>query len=1011
MFPVKINTPFFCIAVSLIFFVAACNVRDSNGKISGPVEAKDALSTFQVAEGFKIEMIASEPLVTSPVDMEIDEYGRLLVVEMPGYPLDKSGSGRIILLSDTNGDHNMDKRTVFKDNLLLPTSIMRWKKGFLVTDSPNVLYLEDTDGDGQADITDTIVTGFALTNPQHNVNSPVYGLDNWIYIANEGAVATTAYKEEFGDEGSEIVFYGQPGTPKLPKNANGRSVRFQPDHKKIELLSSNCQFGQTFDEWGHRFGCNNSNQGYQEVIASRYFDRNPDLPISNATQDMSDHLNAAEVFPTTTNPDRQLLTNVGVMTSACGLTAYLGNSFPNPYNEKVTFVAEPVSNLVHVDVLKDSGASFTASRILQRKEFLSSTDAWSRPVNMYVGPDGALYVLDYYRRVIESPEWMSEEAIKAGNLYDGIDKGRIYRVTPKDAKPADWMKGLNLGNESNEELAKTLAHPNAWWRMNAQRLLVDRADKASVAALIAIANGPDPMGRLHALWTLEGIGQLQPKLIEQALKDSVPGIRENAIQLAELHLNASPSLANSLLALQNDNNAKVRFQLLLTLGYIHSPQAAEVRNKILFSDINDKWVQIAALSASSSQTASLLKVVLNKFRDDVPAYASLVQRLSAMTAIGGKEEDIHHLLNEAVSGNRGQAVKYASLLQGLEQGLKSRKSSLLISPNDQRLLVQAFFQHPSKEMREAAFQILKWNGITDPSLKQQSVLQAAGLANDTTLVSQSRAEAIRFLSFGDINIYSNDLKNLINTKEEFSVQLAAMQTLGMIKGTAICDYIVEQWPVLSPSIREAAISIFMADSSRVPLLIDALESNKINPSYVSFPTSVQLMQVDNENLRNRARALFTKSQREAKRINKEYQKALQLNGDTIKGKEVYVQNCGICHQVRGTNGVAFGPDLGTIHNWIKEDIMAAILDPGLSISSGFDLWNVELNNGETVQGIIASETSAAITLRNSLSVDRTINRQDIKSLKSLNVSLMPTGLEKKINQQQMADLLAFLTKH
>src|SRR6266487_4436254 len=196
----------FIIGIILVFFTSGCRNKSQNN--SGGVEAKDALSTFQVADGFKIELIASEPLISDPVDMEIDEYGRLYVVEMHGYPLDKSGSGDIILLSDTDGDGKMDKRTVFKEGLVLPNSIMRWKKGVLVTDAPNILYLEDTHGDGHANITDTVLQGFALTNPQHMANSPVYGLDNWIYVANQESVGTREYKKEFGDEGSEIIFHG-----------------------------------------------------------------------------------------------------------------------------------------------------------------------------------------------------------------------------------------------------------------------------------------------------------------------------------------------------------------------------------------------------------------------------------------------------------------------------------------------------------------------------------------------------------------------------------------------------------------------------------------------------------------------------------------------------------------------------------------------------------------------------------------------------------------------------------
>jgi putative membrane-bound dehydrogenase-like protein len=991
----------------------ACNNNStSNNKGNKGVEAKDALATYKVADGFKIEMIASEPLISDPVDMEIDEYGRMYVVEMHGYPLDKSGSGKIILLTDTDGDGNMDKRTVFKDGLVLPNSIMRWKKGVLVTDAPAVLYLEDTDGDGVADITDTMITGFALSNPQHNVNNPVYGLDNWIYIAHEGVVSTREYKKEFGDKGSEIYFANHPEANKLPDNANGRSIRMRPDKMLLEMSSSSCQFGQTFDQWGHLFGCNNSNQGYQEVIADRYFQRNHDLLISDATQNMSDHLNAAEVFPITTNPDRQLLTNVGVMTSACGLTDYMGDLFPAPYNKHVTFVAEPVSNLVHVDILKDSGASFTASRILQEKEFLSSTDSWARPVNFYVGPDGALYVLDYYRKVIESPEWMSEEAIKAGGLYDGYDKGRIFRITPTNTKKAEWTKGLKLGDASSEELVKYLANKNNWWRMNAQRLLVDRADKNAIPALVTMTTDASEDGRLHSLWTLEGMGELKSEQINKALKDSVAGIRENAIKLAELHLNADPALATSLLALQNDKDAKVRFQLLLTLGFVNTPQSSIARTKLLLDDINDKWVQIAALSASSSQTLDLLKVVMDKFKADVPAYASLVERLTTMVGSAGRVEDIHQLLVTALTqASPGQPEKKAAIIQGLAQGLKSRKISVELQKSDQQLLVNSFFQNPSADIRHASLELLKVNNISDVSRKDAAIREAASVMNDSVQPDSRRAEAIYFLALGDPGVYTEDLKKFINPKEEPPLQLAALYTLSRVKGTAVSEYSIQQWEVLTPEIREASINTFLSDSNRIALLIDALEKNKIKPSSIKFSTSVRLMDQSNENLRNRARVIFTKNERERVNVNKEYEKALQLDGDAAKGKQVYMTNCAICHQVRGKMGVAFGPDLGTVQNWIKEDVMANILNPNLSISSGFDMWNVQLNSGETEQGIIFTETPVAITLRNNGKMDRTINRQDIQSIRAMNASAMPTGLEKNIDKQQMADLLAFLRRN
>lgn len=999
-----------CFLVS--FLVWSCN-QNTPDLSSGFVKAADALATIQVPDGFKVEMIAAEPLITDPVDMEIDEYGRMYVVEMHGYPLDKSGSGKIIMLSDTDGDGVMDKRTVFKEGLLLPNGIQRWEKGFIITDSPNIYYLEDSDNDGKADIMDTLLTGFALTNPQHNLNNPIYALDNWIYAAHEGIVKSRDYGEEFGDEGTEIYYPAKPGLVRLPKNASGKSVRFRPDQYQLEEMASRCQFGHTFDRWGHWFGSNNSNQGYQEIIAERYLKRNPQLPPTDPDHSMSDHLNAPEVFPTTINPDRQIFTDVGTMTSGSGLTAYLAHDFPAPYNTGVTFIAEPVSNLVHVDVLRDSGLSYVAGRVFPNKEFFTSTDAWSRPVNMYVGPDGALYILDYYRRVIESPEWMSEEAIKEGNLYDGTDKGRIYRVSTTDGKKADWMKGLQLGDAASEDLVAQLSNPNYWWRINAQRLLVHRADKNVIPDLVKmVTSGASEMGRLHALWTLEGMDALPAELIQKALKDTVAGIRENAIKLAELHLNQAPELIPALLSLRNDNNMKVRFQLLLTLGFVDTAPASEARNQLLFRDMENRWFQVAALSAASLKTEELLKLMVEKYRPGMPSYASMIERLSAMIAGSLDEPAVNHYIHQSVipRSPKEQAVQ-PFILKGLAQGLRSRANKLSINENDQQLLLKTFFENASDELRRAALQFLQVSKISDSAVLNKAIAQAVAITQNTQLPDGKRADAIDFLALGNPPEYQSMLQGLLTPQEQPVVKLAALRVLNLVPSTAVSEYLVEHWSGFTKEIRDAAVRVFMSDTARMRVLITAMEQNKIATSNVSFWTGIALMQVSDDQLRERARSVFARNAEEAKRISKEYQAALDREGDPESGKTVYMQNCALCHQKKGQYGVAFGPDLGTIHNWKKQDILANILDPNLSIMAGYDLWEIDLNSGESVQGVIAAETAAAITIKNVGNYEKTISRQDIKALKSLSVSAMPAGLEKNISKEQMADLIAFLKQN
>jgi putative membrane-bound dehydrogenase-like protein len=302
--------------------LSACKQENKPAADNGGLSPQQALQTFQLPEGFKIELVASEPLISDPVAMELDELGNMYVVEMHGYPLDTSGSGVIKLLTDTNKDGMPDKSTIFEDHLRLPTGIMRWKQGFLVVDVPDVLYLEDSNGDGKADIKKVILTGVALTNPQHIANTPIYGLDNWIYLAHMGSI-TPKVSMMFTDSG-HIVKYAGAAQPQLPRNAEGRNYRFNPDTYQLEMCSGETQYGHTFDNWGHHFCVENADHIFTEAISAKYLQRNPDLLISNASDYISDHEEACKVFPITTNPENQLLTDLGVITSACGITWYNG---------------------------------------------------------------------------------------------------------------------------------------------------------------------------------------------------------------------------------------------------------------------------------------------------------------------------------------------------------------------------------------------------------------------------------------------------------------------------------------------------------------------------------------------------------------------------------------------------------------------------------------------------------------------------------------------------------------
>ena len=995
------------IALSLLAAcIIACNEKQNADNGLSP---QQTLQSIQLPAGFTVELVASEPMISDLVAMEVDERGDIYVVEMHGYPEDTAGSGKIKLLTDTSGDGLPDKAVVYADHLKLPTGVMKWKKGLLVVDVPDIIYFEDTNNDGKADVRTIMITGLALTNPQHIANTPIYGLDNWIYVAHMGSI-TPKVSMLFNDTGTNVHFANNAAAKQLPRNADGRNIRFKPETGELEMLSGESQYGHTFDEWGHHFCVENAEHIFHEVIAANYLQRNPDLLVADASDYISDHGDACEVYPITTNPENQLLTDRGVITSACGITWYGGGLFPDSFNN-VTFVCEPVSNIIHADRITERGATFTASRLYQQKEFFASTDAWCRPVMCYIGPDGALYVIDYYRKIIEHPEWLSEEAINSGELYKGSDKGRIYRIAPAGAAKMNWCSQLKINEAASYELMRMFSNKNIWQRCTAQRLLMDRRDTSIVALLQHLTDTTSSATAIvHALYILDGYNVLNEATISQALHNSNAGVRENAILIAEKYLNKYPQLQKELLALQNDSSARVRFQLLCTLGNIHTDASAAAQQKILMHDIEDKWVQVAALSSSVGKELALLeKSVPVLSSKPSEGRALFFANCTAVIGLSQRQNDIQKIIQLATANtNESSAWWQAACLKGLAQAVYI-KNSLPVTDADKQKLLSKFSDNTAPSVRAAALDLL---GVLPPLQNENfaaAISKAKTIAADKNADADYRSDALKLIALNK-NIADTllTLKIISDTSEAEAVQQTAIHTCSSLSATAACTGIVQHWENLSHNARDAAMDVFLSSQSNMNLLLDAVQNKIIQTSSISWPRKVSLMNDDNEQLRTRARKLLAPEIESREAVYKNYQPALVKKGDAAKGLVVFKNVCGTCHQYESQYGKAFGPDLGSISNRDAASIMADILNPNRSIAVTYEMWTVTKKNGEKISGIKSAETSAAVTLQQLGGGSLTISRSDIKLMEASETSAMPVGLEAAISMDDMANLLAFL---
>ncbi len=998
------------------FLLAAAVILVSGCRKSGPPYSTDeAMKRFQLAPGFRIELVAAEPEVASPVALAFDERGRMFVVEMPEYPISKEPLGRIRLLEDVDGDGKFEKSTVFADHLHFAHGVLPWKGGIIVTSAPDILYFADTNGDNRADVRKVLLTGFAQVNPQLRVNTPLYGMDNWIYAAYPKFGGGVRFKE-FSNFGEPIHFPGHPEIPAQDIFSKGMDIRFKPDELQLEPVSGNSEFGLTFDARGHRFTSFNNRHIEHVVIENRYLIRNPYLSVESAVQSPSDHGDAAQVYPITENSSMRELRDpsewaeIGHFTSACGQSVYTGGNFLSGYNSAY-FICEPASNIVHCDRLAPHGATFAATRMREKAEFLASKDSWFMPVFTTVGPDGALYVVDFYRKVIEHPEWIRKDLVNNLKLFDlGKDHGRIYRIVREgSAKPPR----PRLNEASPPELVSQLSNPNMWWRLTAQRLLVERQDKSVIAALENLArNGAAAEGRMHALWTLEGLHALQPGLVSMALNDASPAVREQAVRLAEQYL-PDAKIADKLSQMTTDVDDQVQFQVACTLGQLPPAKSFEPLRKIATRHVQDSWFQIAILTAAADNADRWFRAMVEDrsfVKEPGEGKDQFLRRIAGILGARQRNGEMQEVL--ALIGRNAAPQEdwwRTAGLQGLAEGMKrGSQGRMKLSAGAQQNLLK-LVETPSAMISSAALEAAISGELVDSPQLRLLVQKASKTVRNPKSTGAERAHAASVLGLDPTQASLALLSEMFTPQQPEEVQFAvAKALLGMPDGKAT-QLVLDNWSMYTPRLREIVLAELLRHPDRVVMLLDATESGKVQPASLSRSTMGKLYRVGMRDPRvgKRLPALFAKMSNDRGAVMEKYQDAAKISGNAQRGMEVFRKNCSDCHQI-GNIGIKLGPDLATVTNQSKEELMSNILDPNANIAAGYEEYMIRTADGQLITGVMANQSATAVTLRRRKGEQDTVLRSNIAELRALTVSAMPENLEESINLQQMSDLLEFL---
>lgn len=971
-----------------------------DGAIPEPLGAEEAIERMHLPVGFRVELFAAEPDVQMPLAMAFDHRGRLWVLESFDYPNqirdEGEGADRIKILEDTDGDGRADRTTIFAEGLNIPTGITFGAGGVIVANAPHVYLYRDLDGDDVADERRVLLSGFGRFDTHAVLNNLWYAPDNWIW----GCVGYSGGSIQIGDRRQEFKM---------------GLFRFRPDGSSFEFLTStnNNTWGLGFTAEGdvlastanrfHSWYMALPNRVFEQVrgwhaVGSRY----------NADHDRSHSISG---------PSRQW-DHQGSFTSATNAAIYTADAFGPEYRDRAMFVCEPTIQVVHTNLLDRQGSDLIAR---DGYNLLASEDPWFAPTQAIVGPDGALWVLDFYSySVLHNKPDEPKSDHGAGNAWLGNqhrdrERARVYRVV-QDEISAEPAPTLSIDDPAG--LVDALAHPNMFWRLAAQRLLVERASTDVAETLIERLTGTqNPHEQIHILRTLQGLGALDEPVckiaaaVDRILQTAESGPRRTAVAVLPRTAASVDRIANAQLLSHAD--PFVRRDALQALGEMPSSEEVVPQLVALLREpslAEDPWLPLAATAAAAASSHPFLSAMLTGSPEPSSDLSSSTVRIVAEHyARGAPGDRAGELLSLIDAAPPAIAVE---LLQGFEAGWSAERPAL-DEATWQMLAHRAEQTLPAVRLRWAAL-ANKW-GVGQHfdhlvhDLRQPLLAQLA----DETLRSQLRLEAARELL--NLHVDEPTLVALLDTVSprvdpEYVAELFTL--CNAVEDESLGHLLVERWSTYTPAARQRALALLGRRSVWTKALLDGIDRDVIARNDVSVDRVQQLLSHPDEAIRARAQTVFERGGRlpssDRRAVLDAWLPRVERSADPGLGKQVFEKNCAKCHRF-GEIGEQVGPDLTGIGVRSRAELLTDVLDPNRSVEGNYRQYVVTTQSGLVLTGLLASESRTAIELLDSEARRHVVLREEIDELIASPNSVMPEGFE-KLGEDELLGVLEFLSQ-